>query len=175
MAAILIPMSGNQMPDLEWRLAFVDVLAFEEETSLSEDAVPGGFQLYANAFLDEEQQTLTIPVKIEVLEVLADKETGSDDEGTDDDEDDNIVARVEVACVFQFRDLDAARDESGAVQLSRARVASALGIAISTARGVLVGRARHPVFSRVVLPILSPRDQFETLIDPASKPWISER
>ena len=168
-------MSDNPMPDLEWRLALVDVLAFEEEASLSEDAVPGGFQLYVNVFLDEEHQALTVPVKVEVLEALSEEESNGDDpDDRGDDEGAKIMARVEVACVFQFRDLGAARDESGAVRLSRTRVVSALGIAISTARGVLIGRARHPVFSRAVLPILSPRDQFETLIDVESKPWISE-
>lgn len=146
---------------LDWRLALVEVLAFNEDASLGEQVVPSGFHLNIDANLDEEQQALVIPVRVAVMT-------------SEDAADEEVMASVEVVCVFQFKDLEPARDEEGTVRLSRHQVVSALGIAISTARGVLIGRAKHPVFSRFVLPILSPRDQFDALIDPTSKPWINE-
>ena len=149
----------DQSAGLGWRLALVETLAFHEDTGLSEAAVPSGFRLNADLDLDEEQGALVVPIRIEAVP-------------SEHAEEDEAMASIEVACVFQFEDIEAARDADGQVRINRSQALSALGIALATTRGVLVGRAKHPVFSRVVLPLLSPRDQFASLVDSPDKPWI---
>ena len=150
-------MADSTQASLEWRLALVDVTAFHEDAALVVDVEPGTFRVNANVDLDEEQQVLVVPVKVEVLR---------------SEDSDDVMAGVELVCVFQFKSFEGARNDEGAVRIDRSQVIAALGIAFSTARGVLIGRARHPVFSQAVLPILSPREQFESLINVSDKPWI---
>lgn len=144
---------------LGWRLALVETLAFHEDTSLGDAAVPSGFHLNADVDLDEEQGALVVSIRIEA--VPSEDATG-----------DQAMASIEVACVFQFESLDTVRDGDDIVRIGRSQVLSAMGIALATTRGVLVGRARHPIFSRVVFPLLSPRDQFAELVHSPDKPWI---
>lgn len=67
-------------------------------------------------------------------------------------------AEVETENVFALRGLDEMAGPDAVVRLPRMFVGQCLGIACSTARGVLVGRGRTPLLQNAPLPILSPVD-----------------
>lgn len=163
-------MSEQEMSSsrLEWRLALVDIRNFYEAPSIKDDTLLGGFRVSADVVLNAEKKSLFVPVKIVAVDAEHEEATAGQD--SDDVTDEHVLASLDVGVLFQFRDLAPVMDTEGNVKLSRVRVSSALGIAISTARGVLVGRAKHPMFSSLVLPVLSPSD-FLNEIAP-HKDWI---
>ena len=89
-----------------------------------------------------------------------------------DPEDALPLAEAEAVCTFELASVDSVRDEAGQVRIPRAFLAHLVGMAFSTVRGVLAGRARHPVFRRAPLPVMSPITFVDDLVQGDDFAWV---
>jgi hypothetical protein len=78
---------------------------------------------------------------------------------------------VELDCVFEFQTLDPFR-RAKKVSIPRLLLAHLIGMSFSTARGVLVSRARHPVFQGAPLPVVSPVAFIDDFVEEKELDWV---
>lgn len=138
-----------------YRLVHVRTLSFAERTGrLSDDPLEAPPLTYSPSFglqLLEDERTIGVLIGIEALLLVTSPEGDESTVAPDTPP----LAEVEVGCTFEFESLDPYRVD-GRVQLPRQMAAQLVGIALSSARGVLSGRTVHPVFQTAPLPVISP-------------------
>lgn len=82
------------------------------------------------------------------------------------------IANLVASSSFHLGDIEALRVD-GQIQVPGRTLAMWIGIALSTARGILIGRARHPVFGEAPFPVLSPLELAAQLVATESPSWIA--
>lgn len=151
-----------------YRLTHVRTLSFAERTGrFSDNPAEAPTVSYAPSFgftFDEERRSVSVLVFIEALHLEDDA-----DEPTPGTE---PLAEVEVGCMFEFESLDPFRVEEG-IQMPRQMVAQLIGIALSSARGILIGRTVHPVFQEAPLPVVSPMAFVASLVESHELAWVA--
>lgn len=83
-----------------------------------------------------------------------------------------LIASQILFCIYDLHPSDP-DVEPETWTVSRTLMASLLGIAISTARGVLLGRAQNPIFTTQPLPVLSPLAEMGHILDLSTMPWLA--
>src|SRR5690606_29714494 len=127
------------------RLARVNVKKFaEQQVELIDDQLRGlGYHIGFGFDFKEELSLVAVGIQVQVLLNESEKVP-------------TRLVDMEVVCSFSLRDLESLRNEEGLVMLPRMVLASFVGIALSTARGVLIGRSRYAQVADYPLPIMSP-------------------
>ncbi len=122
---------------------------------------------------DEAAQRIRIGIRMDVYLSNAEADTPSDEFAEVETPDEaHRVARIEVGCDFHLESLDDVRDEHRSVCVPRLFLAHLIGLSLSAVRGALAGRTHHPIFQRAPLPIQSPRDFIDQLVDTSEVDWI---
>lgn len=152
--ASLVPQAG-----IEYRLAHVSVRRFTENEISPQGEEGLGYEIGLGAEFDTNASAVSVAVHVRVLIEAA--ETGP-----------NELIDSETICTFQLRDLPATTDE-GVPKLPRILLASFVGIAVSTTRGVLIGRSRVPELGDFPLPTFSPAQMVDEFVQSAGISWVS--
>jgi hypothetical protein len=151
--------------DVEYRLARVIVRAFHEQLpdADTDQAESVSYNMGMAASLSEETSSIQIGIR---LKASLDQEKTSEDDPLD-------LAELEIALVFRIRHLDSVRDETGAIKVPRDVMAMMTGIALSTARGVLIGKSTRPEVSSYPLPVITPTHFLGSWADETSPEWLA--
>lgn len=152
-----------------YRLAHVRPLSFADRTGrLPDDPEALPPISYAPAFsveFDAEARTIRVIAAVSVLVMHAAEDAAPAEPQVP-------IAEVEVGCTFEFEGGDAF-EADGRVQVPRWFVAQLIGMTLSSARGILVGRSPHVLFQVAPLPIASPILFVDALVEGLD--WVAPR
>lgn len=121
-------------------------------------------------FFDEDALELSVRVGARAFVKSSSGQPTSDDEELEE----QPALEADALCVFGIIDLDHARNEADEVKLPRPFVAHLAGMSLSALRGILVGRATHPLFSRAPLPTAAPITFIDDLVERGEYEWVSD-
>ena len=146
---------------VEYRIARVSVKSFSEQLiELSEEQFKGfGFQIAFGADLKEEASLISVGTKVQV------QVDGAEDESKE-------LISMEVICSFRIKDIGVLKNDEGQVKVPRILFANLIGISLSTARGVLIGRSRYSELEEYPIPMLHPTKMVGDFAEAANISWI---